>query len=234
VRLAKASRVRREGLKWSLLGHVLMLLLIGLVIGRRDIPVPQEPSIALVFAPPAPPAETPTPPAPTPASTEPPPEPQQPAPPQPKPVTDAAEAVLHDMPPPLVAQPTTPTPRVAKPQPARAAPAPQAPVQQATTAMPAPASMTPARPVAGMESDRPPTYPEIARRRGEQGRVVVRVEVSADGRPMSVSVEQGSGYAPLDEAAVTAVERWHFVPATRDGSPVPAVANVPVRFRLVD
>ena len=32
----------------------------------------------------------------------------------------------------------------------------------------------------------------------------------------------------------TTVERWRFVPATRGGAPVSAVAEVPVRFRLAD
>jgi protein TonB len=94
--------------------------------------------------------------------------------------------------------------------------------------------LLPARPVAGMESDRPPAYPESARRRGQQGRVLLQVNVSTDGLPVTVSVAASSGYASLDAAAVTAVEQWRFVPATRGGTPVAAVAEVPVRFRLTD
>jgi hypothetical protein len=30
------------------------------------------------------------------------------------------------------------------------------------------------------------------------------------------------------------VQQWRFVPATRGGTPVPAVAEVPERFRLTD
>jgi protein TonB len=85
-----------------------------------------------------------------------------------------------------------------------------------------------------MESDRPPDYPEIARRRGQQGRVLVEVNVSADGMPVSVTVARSSGYPSLDSAALSAVQRWRFVPATRGGAPVAAVAEVPVRFRLTD
>jgi periplasmic protein TonB len=112
-------------------------------------------------------------------------------------------------------------------------PSVQPPAADTTTAA-AMAPLVPARPVAGMETDRPPTYPEIARRRGEQGRVLLRVAVSPAGLPVNVSVAESSGFPPLDSAAVNAVERWRFVPATRAGEPVAATAEVPLRFRLVD
>jgi protein TonB len=85
-----------------------------------------------------------------------------------------------------------------------------------------------------MESDRPPAYPEIARRRGEQGRVLLRVNVSAEGQPIEVDVAQTSGYPALDQAAQSAVRRWKFIPAMRAGTPITAMADVPVRFRLED
>ena len=85
-----------------------------------------------------------------------------------------------------------------------------------------------------MDSDRPPEYPELARRRSEQGRVVLRVEVSMDGRPLEISVARSSGFGILDSAAENAVREWRFVPATEGGRPVPATAEVPVQFRLED
>jgi protein TonB len=118
---------------------------------------------------------------------------------------------------------------VPSPSPATATPAAAgAPVVAAI------APLSPARPVAGMETDRPPVYPESARRRGQQGRVLLQVDVSAQGKPVEVSVAQSSGFASLDDAALRAVQQWQFVPATRGGTPVPAVADVPVRFRLTD
>jgi len=83
-----------------------------------------------------------------------------------------------------------------------------------------------------MASDRPPVYPEMARQRGEQGRTVLRVSVGADGLPRDISVAVSSGYPMLDSAALSAVRDWRFVPATRGDTPIPAVAEVPVRFRL--
>ena len=83
-----------------------------------------------------------------------------------------------------------------------------------------------------MESDRPPDYPDLARRRGEQGRVLLRVEVSMDGRPLAVSVARSSGFGILDSAAQDAIRAWRFVPATEGGRPVQAIAEVPIQFRL--
>ena len=90
--------------------------------------------------------------------------------------------------------------------------------------------MTPARPVGGVI--RPPPYPEQARRRNEQGRVLVRVEVASDGSPSSVSLAQSSGSPALDNAALVAVRQSRFSPATRGGVPVAGAAEVPIVFRL--
>ena len=94
------------------------------------------------------------------------------------------------------------------------------------------APIIPPRPVTGMETNRPPAYPELARQRGEQGRVLLRVNVSADGAPVDVAVMETSGHRSLDAAALAAIREWRFVPATQAGRPVPAEAEVPVRFRL--
>jgi protein TonB len=94
--------------------------------------------------------------------------------------------------------------------------------------------ITPPRPVAGRAGNRPPAYPERARQRGEEGRVVLRVDVSTDGLPIAVSVARSSGHPALDEAAVAAVRQWRFVAATRGGTAVPAAADVPVQFTLLE
>jgi len=83
-----------------------------------------------------------------------------------------------------------------------------------------------------MENNRAPIYPAIALRRGEQGRVMLRVSVSADGAPLEVDVAQTSGFPSLDSAALSAVRQWRFVPATQAGRPIAAIADVPVRFRI--
>lgn len=78
----------------------------------------------------------------------------------------------------------------------------------------------------------PPDYPAAARRRGLEGRVVVRVEVDADGIPYDVEVIVSSGHDLLDRRAVETVREWRFAPALRDGTPVAELIDVPIVFRL--
>lgn len=78
-----------------------------------------------------------------------------------------------------------------------------------------------------------PTYPTMALRRAQEGRVLLRVLVDEQGRPAQVSVEQSSGFRLLDESALKIVQsRWHFVPAQRNGVAVAAYALVPVVFQI--
>ena len=78
----------------------------------------------------------------------------------------------------------------------------------------------------------PPIYPETARRAGWEGRVTVRVEVSADGSPISVALEKSSGYGVLDQAALRAVKSWRFQPRTMGGVTMAGTVDVPVNFTL--
>lgn len=77
-----------------------------------------------------------------------------------------------------------------------------------------------------------PEYPPVAMRSGDQGTVLVRVEVGADGVPTSVEVAQRSGSRDLDRAAVNAVRQWRFQPAQRDGQAVTGVVTVPIDFKM--
>src|SRR5437762_2043146 len=75
--------------------------------------------------------------------------------------------------------------------------------------------------------------PLVARRLGKEGVVLLEVLVAPDGRAADVRMIRSSGFAPLDESAVTTVrERWRFVPARRDGVAVESRVTVPIRFRL--
>lgn len=77
-----------------------------------------------------------------------------------------------------------------------------------------------------------PAYPALSRRAGEQGRVLLRVLVSAAGRADDVQVRATSGSARLDHAARETVLRWKFVPARRGAEPVAAWVLIPISFRL--
>ena len=77
-----------------------------------------------------------------------------------------------------------------------------------------------------------PAYPPLARRRGEEGQVLLRVLVSTGGRAAQLELQQSSGSALLDEAAQAAVRQWKFVPAQRGGVAVESRVLVPIVFRL--
>jgi protein TonB len=79
-----------------------------------------------------------------------------------------------------------------------------------------------------------PAYPLGARQRGEEGRVILDALVGADGRPLTVSVAQGSGFWELDRAASRAVKRALFTPALENGRPVNAHARITIVFKLVN
>ena len=78
----------------------------------------------------------------------------------------------------------------------------------------------------------PPDYPEESRAASEQGVVILRVQVNAEGLPASVSILRSSGYFHLDQAARRAVEHWKLHPGLIAGIPAPSEADVPVRFKL--
>ncbi|MFM1892145.1 MAG: hypothetical protein RLZ44_1222 [Pseudomonadota bacterium] len=80
-----------------------------------------------------------------------------------------------------------------------------------------------------------PRYPVASRRRREQGVVLLKVRVTAEGSPEQVVIERSSGFADLDNAAASVVkERWKFVPARQGEATVSAWVVVPLEFVLKD
>lgn len=68
---------------------------------------------------------------------------------------------------------------------------------------------------------RAPEFPPAAKAARIQGEVTVRVTVLPTGLPDKVTVLHSSHTrVGFEEAAVAAVERWRFIPATYDGVPV--------------
>lgn len=78
----------------------------------------------------------------------------------------------------------------------------------------------------------PPSYPRASQRLGEEGEVLLRLEIAADGRVVAVTVLESSGHARLDRAAREAVARWRFAPARRAGVAVEWELEHRVVFRL--
>jgi len=77
-----------------------------------------------------------------------------------------------------------------------------------------------------------PAYPAISKRLGEQGKVVVRVLIGADGTAQKAEIRQSSGYERLDQAALNTVLAWRYVPGKRGGVPEAMWFNVPINFVL--
>jgi len=111
------------------------------------------------------------------------------------------------------------------PMPSRAVPIDVAP-------SPAPVPITAARFDADYLHNPKPVYPHASRRLGEQGKVLLRVFVSAAGLAEKVEVKLSSGFARLDQAAEDAVSQWRFVPAKRGETAIAAWVQVPITFQL--
>jgi protein TonB len=144
-------------------------------------------------------------------------------------------------PPPVIAPPPIMTAAAETPAPAASfAVAPQPPAPPALPPIeavpppspPAPPVVTAARFDADYLSNPKPVYPVASRRMGEEGKVVLRVHVAADGAARAVEVKQSCGFPRLDEAAKAAVEQWRFVPARRGGDAVDSWVSVPIVFSL--
>jgi protein TonB len=92
--------------------------------------------------------------------------------------------------------------------------------------------VTPPRYEADYLSNPAPEYPALSQSLGEQGLVMLRVHITADGRADQVLLQQGSGFLRLDRAAREVIWRWRFIPARRGTENVPGWVVVPIRFNL--
>ena len=160
----------------------------------------------------------------------PPPPPEQKQPPQQAPAEVVKLAVVPQTPPPVqiaLSVPTVPTPPTVDIQPPAAPPAPPVP------SAPPVSSMVKVGDIGTqMISAKPPRYPIEARRKHEQGTVVLSVTLGVDGRVTLVSIARSSGFASLDEAARNAVRAWRWAPTIRNGQPVMVQGVVEIPFVL--
>ncbi len=86
--------------------------------------------------------------------------------------------------------------------------------------------------LAGQLNNPGPSYPYLSRKAHEEGVVLLRVLVSAEGSAKNLELEKSSGYSRLDKAALATVRKWRFLPARRAGEAVEAWVIVPVTFSL--
>jgi TonB family protein len=76
-----------------------------------------------------------------------------------------------------------------------------------------------------------PTYPKRERKARHRGTVILWLVVGSDGLPRDIAVSRPLS-PDFDAAAIDAVKKWKFSPATKDGKPVAAKVNVEVSFHL--
>jgi periplasmic protein TonB len=88
-------------------------------------------------------------------------------------------------------------------------------------------------PPVALNAESPVTYPQSLLEQGVEGTVVLHLFVDANGAVVrdSTRVAESSGYPAFDSAAVSAVPRFHYAPAVRDGTPVATAFLQPVQFR---
>lgn len=77
-----------------------------------------------------------------------------------------------------------------------------------------------------------PKYPEMARRAGVQGTVVLRAVIHEDGAVSNIEVVKSLGKTGCDEAAIEALSQYQFAAATQNGVKVPVYMTLEVRFSL--
>lgn len=118
-----------------------------------------------------------------------------------------------------------------RPAPVEAFAPPPPPAEPVIVAAPQPMVSVPIFSADYLDNPSPP-YPALSRRLHEQGRVLLRVLVNAEGRAGQVVIQTSSGFARLDGSAAETVKRWKFVPAKRGAESVPAWVLIPVSFKL--
>ncbi len=76
-----------------------------------------------------------------------------------------------------------------------------------------------------------PKFPKNERKAGHQGTVVLVLIVGPDGLPRDIEVSRALS-PEFDQAAIDAVQKWKFSPATKGGIPVATRVTVEVSFHL--
>ncbi len=78
-----------------------------------------------------------------------------------------------------------------------------------------------------------PNYPEIARRRGIEGFVILQFTVDINGRVINPSVQEANPPGHFETAALRAIKQWQFSSGRNDnGTPIPCRLQMRIDFKL--
>ena len=75
-------------------------------------------------------------------------------------------------------------------------------------------------------------YPELSKRLGETGSVLLWVLIGVDGAAHKVEIKQSSGFDRLDQAAVRFAQKTRYVPGKKNGVPEAMWYALPIPFEL--
>ncbi|PCK33700.1 TonB family protein [Pseudoalteromonas piscicida] len=77
-----------------------------------------------------------------------------------------------------------------------------------------------------------PIYPRLSRKFKEQGTVLLKIYIEADGSVSEIEIHESSGHSRLDQSARATVKHWQYQPATQDGQAIGYWYLQPVNFAL--
>ncbi|WP_319782232.1 energy transducer TonB [Oceanisphaera sp. IT1-181] len=75
-------------------------------------------------------------------------------------------------------------------------------------------------------------YPIQAKRRGQEGTVLIEVWLDEQGRQIKRLLAKSSGVSALDSAALKAIVKWRFSAYVENGRGIAHRVHIPVRFKL--
>lgn len=80
-----------------------------------------------------------------------------------------------------------------------------------------------------------PTYPEMARREGVEGRVILEYTISEEGFPVDVRIVESTPPGVFDAVAINALSKWRYIPARKLGDRVKIPeAEAVFTFKITD
>jgi protein TonB len=77
-----------------------------------------------------------------------------------------------------------------------------------------------------------PTYPDLARKAGVEGKVILQIIVDSNGNVIEPKVIMASPPGIFNEAAIQAVLQWKFKPAQQRGNSISVIMGQQVEFTL--
>ncbi|HEC31371.1 MAG TPA: energy transducer TonB [Deltaproteobacteria bacterium] len=92
---------------------------------------------------------------------------------------------------------------------------------------------SPPEPIGGWEAlTKNLIYPEIAKKAGVEGRVIIWAKIDEKGNVIKTKVMKSLGNVGCDDAAIAAIKKTKWKPAMQRDKPVTVWVAIPVEFRL--